>query len=296
MLKPLRVAPLSATALCSCGSLRLLTTGRWHMEAIGPASRTRSDGQGRCMRPVEVGTVKIVAFNGSPRGKHAHTHVMVEELLAGAREAGAEAENVLLAEKSIAHCRGCFACWRATPGVCVIQDEMADLLAKLRQADVAVYATPLYTDVVSGLMKDFMDRSIPLLDPHLVGDGSGETQHLLRHDSFPKMVVMSNSGFPEQSHFQVLSLLFRRVARNFHSEVIAEIYRGEGGILKNDAEELQPLIEGYKKLLRRAGKEVAENLALSDDTRAQLGRPLAPPDVYVEHTNRMWDAALSRKP
>lgn len=239
--------------------------------------------------------MKIVALNGSPRGKNAHTHVMVEEFLAGAKEAGAEVENVLLAEKSVAHCRGCFACWRATPGVCVIEDDMADLLEKLREADVVVYATPLYTDVVSGLMKDFMDRSIPLLDPHFAGDGSGETRHPLRYGTFPKMVVISNCGFPEQSHFQVLSLLFRRVARNFHSEVIAEIYRGVGGLLKADAEELQPLIAGYKSLLRKAGREVVENLALSDDTREEMQRPLVPPDAYVERTNRMWDAALSKK-
>jgi multimeric flavodoxin WrbA len=239
--------------------------------------------------------MKFVAFNGSPRGKNSHTEAMVEEFLAGAEEAGAEVENVLLAEKSVAHCKGCFACWVATPGVCVIEDDMAELLEKLRQADVAVYATPLYTDVVSGLLKDFMDRSIPLLDPHFVRDERGETRHPLRYDSFPKMVVMSNCGFPEQSHFQVLSLLFRREARNLHSEVPAEIYRGRGGLLKADAEELQPLIAGYKSLLRKAGHEIAENLALSDETREALGRPLAPPDIYVEHANRGWDAALSGK-
>jgi multimeric flavodoxin WrbA len=239
--------------------------------------------------------MKIVAFNGSPRGKNAHTHVMVEEFLGGAEEAGAEVENVFLAEKSVAHCRGCFACWVATPGVCVIADDMAELLEKLRKADVVVYATPLYTDVVTGLMKDFMDRSVPLLDPHFARDGSGEIRHPLRYGAFPKMVVISNCGFPEQSQFQVMSLLFRRLARNFHSDLIAEIYRGEGDLLKADAEELRTLIAGYKSLLRKAGREVAENLALSDDTREGMQRPLVPPEVYVEFANRMWDAQLSRK-
>lgn len=240
--------------------------------------------------------MKIVAINGSPRGKNSNTQVIVDEFLAGASEAGAEVETVLLIEKNVSHCRGCLACWVGTPGVCVMKDDMAELLEKLREAGVVVYATPLYTDAVTGLMKDFMDRSVPLLDPHFVADGRGETRHPLRYDTFPKMVVISNSGFPEQSQFQVMSSLFHRLARNFHSDVIAEIYRGGGGILKAEAEELQPLIAGYKSLLRKAGREIAQNLALSDDTREALQCPLVPPDVYVEHMNRMWDAALSGKP
>ena len=64
--------------------------------------------------------MRIVAFNGSPRGAAGNTHVMVENFLSGAEAAGAETESIILADKKIGHCRGCFACWLKTPGKCII--------------------------------------------------------------------------------------------------------------------------------------------------------------------------------
>ena len=51
--------------------------------------------------------MKLTVFNGSPRGRNSNTHRIVEPLLEGAREAGAETEEVFLVERDIEHCRGC---------------------------------------------------------------------------------------------------------------------------------------------------------------------------------------------
>ena len=174
--------------------------------------------------------VKITIFNGSPRAENGNTHVMVEAFMKGAIQAGAEVENVFLSKKEINHCRGCFSCWLKTPGKCVINDDMAELLEKFVKSDVVVFATPLYVDNVTGIMKNFMDRIIPAGDPHFEKDRGGECVHVIRSEKIPKLVVISNSGFPEQSHFQVLKLLFKRIARNMRTEVIGEIYRGGGAI------------------------------------------------------------------
>lgn len=238
--------------------------------------------------------MKIVAFNSSPRGERGNTHIMVEAFLAGAKEAGADVENILLAHKKIEHCRGCFACWTDTPGVCVIRDDMADLIPRLFKADIAVFATPLYVDNVSGIMKAFLDRLIPAGDPHFTKDANGETCHVERFSRVPRLVIISNCGYPEQTHFQVLHHYFERVARNFHTEVIAEIYRGEGELLGVDSLILKPLIWNYKRILKRAGGEVVKNLKLSDDTIKKLERPLVPYDKYIEEGNKHWDKRLSK--
>lgn len=238
--------------------------------------------------------MKITAFNGSPRGKNGNTHIMVEELSRGMQEAGAEFENIFLTNYVIQHCRGCFSCWIKTPGECVIKDDVKQLLPKLVSSDIVIFATPVYVDNVTGIMKNFMDRFLPLLNPHFEKDDGGESKHSLRHGKSPKVVVISNCGFPEQSHFQVLRLLFKRIARNMNSEVIAEIYRGGGGILEDPPLALKPFIWKYKKVLKRAGGEIIKNLKLSDETVSELAKPIIPDDMYIKGANKYWDKELKK--
>jgi len=237
--------------------------------------------------------MKIVVFNGSPHMGKGNTQVMVEAFLQGAREAGAEVENVFLFRKKIKPCLGCFDCWLKTPGKCVQQDDMEGLLQLFIKADLVVFATPLYVDNVTGIMKTFMDRMIPLTEPYFEKDPLGEYRHRKRYEKIPGIAVISNCGFAEQTHFQVLSLLFRRIARNMHSELIAEIYRGGGEILKVDIPVLLPLVEKYKELLKNAGREIATDGKLSENTQAELEKPIVPYDMYMEGANKYWEKLLS---
>ncbi|RKX91613.1 MAG: flavodoxin family protein [Spirochaetes bacterium] len=236
--------------------------------------------------------MKITAFNGSPRGKKGNTHIMVEEFLNGAKEAGADVENIFLVEKEINHCLGCFNCWVKTPGKCVIKDDIEELLPKFIHSDIVIFATPVYVDNVTGIMKNFMDRLIPLVDPHFEKDEGGECRHLKKFKKYPKIIVISNCGFPEQTHFQVLKLLFKRIARNMNSEVIAEIYRSGGEILKDPPLILKPFIWKYKKLLRKTGREIVENLRLSEKTISQLEKPIISDEQYIKGANKRWDELL----
>ncbi|MCD6385444.1 flavodoxin family protein [Candidatus Sumerlaeota bacterium] len=238
--------------------------------------------------------MRITVFNGSPRAEKGNTNIMVQDFLAGAKDAGAEVENIFLAGKNIKPCLGEFECWIKTPGECIIKDDMEELLPKFISSDIVVFATPVYVDNVTGIMKNFMDRLLPIIDPHFEKDENGEYRHTPRYKKTPKIVVVSNCGFPEQSHFQVLRLLFRRVARNIHSEVIGEIYRGEGELLRHPPQVLKHVIQEYKHLLRKAGREVVEDLRLSEKTRLQLEEPLISYDKYIFGANKHWDSKLGK--
>lgn len=237
--------------------------------------------------------MRILIVNGSPRGARGNTHVITQAFAEGAEKAGAHVETVLLVEKDIRHCRGCFTCWRVTPGRCVIRDDMDELLERLVAADVVVFAMPLYVDNVTGLMKDFMDRLIPLVDPHFDKDESGECRHPMRKPRTWKFVVISNSGFPEQSQFQVLRLLFRRFSRNTFGELAGEIYRGAGELLSAPNVLLKPIIASYKKALRKAGAELVDTGRLSEQTMADLEKPLVPEHLYIRGANKHWDKATA---
>jgi multimeric flavodoxin WrbA len=82
--------------------------------------------------------MKITAINGSPHGKEGITNIMVSAFLKGAQEAGAEIVNIFLAEKEINHCKACNSCWFATPGQCIIQDDMAEILSLGQGTDILV--------------------------------------------------------------------------------------------------------------------------------------------------------------
>ena len=70
--------------------------------------------------------MKILCVNGSPKGRKSTTYLMAEEFLKGARGRGAETDHVLLSDKKIHHCIGCFSCWFKTPGRCFFEDDMKD--------------------------------------------------------------------------------------------------------------------------------------------------------------------------
>jgi multimeric flavodoxin WrbA len=239
--------------------------------------------------------MKIAIFNSSPRTDRGNTHAIATEFMAGACDAGAEVENFFLPRYTIKPCLGCFACWKVTPGICAIKDDMPSLLAKVLESDVVVFATPLYVDNVSGIMKLFMDRLIPLADPHFHKDERGECRHPSRNpEHVPKIVAISNSGFPEQSHFQVLRLLFRRVAANFHSEVVGEIYRGAGELFSSKNPFGPLLLRPYRKLLRKAGRELVRTGRISEETTAALEKPLISDSHYIRAANKYFDKELRK--
>lgn len=232
--------------------------------------------------------MKVTVFNGSPKGENSATNVMLEEFFKDAKESFDEFDNIMLAQKTIKNCIGCFGCWVKTPGKCVIKDDMEELLAKFISSDFVVFASPLYFDNVTGIMKNFFDRLIPLIDPHIDVDDNGENVHSKRYIKYPKIIAISNCGFSQQSHFQVISLLYKRMARNMHTEVVAEIYRSQGPLLTSNGESLAPYLNKYKALLRKAGTELFLNNKITDELMMELNYPIIPNDMYINAANRSW--------
>ncbi len=78
----------------------------------------------------------------------------------GAGEAGNHVETVSLKGKTIGYCVGCLACQKTQK--CVIADDAVALAEQVKNADVLVFASPVYYYSVSGLLKTFLDRCNPL--------------------------------------------------------------------------------------------------------------------------------------
>ena len=92
-------------------------------------------------------------------------------LLDAAAEAGAEVEMLLLRKMDVRTCRGCLACeegGRERRGICKIKDDMTEVYPKLMAADAIVLASPGYMEMLSGRLKNFLDRTNPVW-PRLEG-------------------------------------------------------------------------------------------------------------------------------
>lgn len=239
--------------------------------------------------------MKIVAINGSPKGKASNTNIMVSAFLKGAQAAGAETVNIFLSEKDINHCRGCFSCWLSSPGQCVIKDDMAQILSLCEGADIFVLATPLYFDNISSMLKVFMDRMIVKGDPHFQKNADGECRHLKKAETVsPKLVMISNCGFSERSHFQVISHWIQRASLNMGSEVLGEIYATQGGLLSTQMEGVQSIILNYLQNVEKAGREIVVNNRLSEETKQLLDQNFIPDEIYIQEANHYFDTLLAK--
>jgi multimeric flavodoxin WrbA len=100
--------------------------------------------------------MKILALHGSPRTIQSNTRRLAGWVLAGARDAGAETEMIDLADHRITPCSACEGC--KLTGTCVHDDDVAGIIARMKEADGIVLGSPVYVDNVTGQMKIFIDR------------------------------------------------------------------------------------------------------------------------------------------
>lgn len=237
--------------------------------------------------------MKIVAINGSPKGRDSNTNVMITAFLKGAQEAGAETINIFLAEKDIKYCKGCLSC-RFNHGQCVINDDMTKIVSLENGADVLLLATPLYIYDISGTLKVYMDRSI--MKSYDLGYGymektaTGEYRSTAKPErQIPKIIMMSNCGNTGRSHFQVISHWIKRTAFMMNTEVIGEIYATQGMLLTSKNQKVGPIISGYLQLLNKAGKEIATNKLMSVTTEKALEKSFVPDEIYIQGLNHQID-------
>ena len=101
----------------------------------------------------------VLVISTSLRAR-SNSDVLTERLIAGARDAGHAVEHISLKGKEIKYCIGCLSCMKTQR--CVQKDDAAGIAEKVKQADVLVFATPIYYYEMSGQMKTLLDRMNPL--------------------------------------------------------------------------------------------------------------------------------------
>ncbi len=152
---------------------------------------------------------------------------------------------ILLREKEIADCKGCFHCWVKTPGTCIIDDFSRVVTNLFANADLAIFITPLVYGGYSSELKKALDRIIPFISPYFT-TVNGETHHKKRYKKSPALIGIgvADQDNPEQeSTFRKLVL---RNSINMHSPF-------RGSLVFKADQEIQLVSKKVEDLLERAG-------------------------------------------
>ena len=113
--------------------------------------------------------MKALGIMGSPR-RQSNTEILLNKALEGAREAGAEVENVPVSKLKISPCLEIYACLK--DGNCPIKDDMQLLYEKLLEADHIIFASPIFFYGITSQAKAVVDRCQALwVRKHVLGMG-----------------------------------------------------------------------------------------------------------------------------
>ena len=97
--------------------------------------------------------ILVVQGGGRPKG---NTAQLVSSFARGAEEAGHHVEVISLLKHEVKGCLGCNTCRYGKP--CVQKDAFQTLVPKIKDADMIVFASPLYFWTISSRLKAFIER------------------------------------------------------------------------------------------------------------------------------------------
>jgi multimeric flavodoxin WrbA len=186
--------------------------------------------------------MRVIGFVGSPR-KGGNTATLVEKVLAGAAEAGAETKIYNLDELNIGGCKACNYC-KSHDCRCQQEDDMTQIYADLIASDGIVIGTPIYMSLPSAQTLLFVNRLFAFLtfgQPSPVPAGK-------------KVALAYSSGAGDEAGYRKVIESFGRIFSHFPGAEVKGIVGGGGN------NELKA-VEGKQDLLDQAfalGKELVE--------------------------------------
>jgi multimeric flavodoxin WrbA len=137
--------------------------------------------------------MKIIGFNASPR-KKGNTAWIVNKILEGSKEQGAETQVWNFNDLDIKPCQSCYGCKRGDLR-CVINDDMQKLYDALEHVDALVLGSPIYMGQMSAQAKIFTDRLYAQYSPRF-------SPHYKERNVARKLVLVFTQGNPDSGLFQ----------------------------------------------------------------------------------------------
>lgn len=237
--------------------------------------------------------MNVLLINGSPKGKNSNSLKLAYSFIEGLKSEYANngkeisIEELHVASMNIDACKGCFTCWKKTPGICCIKDDMQTVIGKQLKADIILWSFPLYYFNVPGILKNLIDRQLPMSLPFMSSreDGYGSGSHDSRYNMEGKRhVLISTCGFysAKGNYDSVLRMFDHFLGKGNYETVFC----GQGELFR--VKELSARTEEYLDAVKVAGAEYAATGMISAKTDAVLRTLLYPRDVFEKMADASW--------
>jgi multimeric flavodoxin WrbA len=232
---------------------------------------------------------KVVAVNGSPDMEKGTTAVVLNAFLDGMKEGGATVELFYVNRLKIRDCAADFNCWWKVPGECIIQDDMQLVYPKLREADILVLATPVYTPL-PGAMQNFLNRLLPLMEP-LLEWRDGRTRARFHDDvKVGKIVLVSTSGWWETGNFGTVVRIAEELARDVGQELAGAVLRPHAGLMNGNKEKAAEVLKATKQ----AGFKLVKEGRMPKKVLDAISQPLVSEEELRQWYNDQYRKTKSK--
>jgi multimeric flavodoxin WrbA len=152
--------------------------------------------------------MKALVFDGySSYNSAAETicALIIEEL----ERNGFEVEKIVLRDKNVAACQGCFDCWLKSPGECKMADDGRETAKEMVSNDLIIHFTPITFGGYSSELKKVVDRFIPIIKPYIT-KRNGETHHRYRYKKYSSIIAIGVLDKPNEEKESIFKILVHR--------------------------------------------------------------------------------------
>lgn len=202
---------------------------------------------------------KVLVLDGSTR-KQGNTSILVEHFLKGAKINSEHIEHVLARDLKIEYCNGCLRC-NLIKRCSISGDDWNELSQKIAEADVLVFASPIYFHYISAPLKKIIDRFRSLVHVQI-------TEQAVKHTPWQKwnkdFVLLLSMGSSDEIDAQPVIDLFEYMKEVMGEENRLHVIKATRlAVIKQISKTEDELSQLYTKL------SIPEKLAKNDAVKNQ---------------------------
>jgi multimeric flavodoxin WrbA len=219
--------------------------------------------------------MKVLAFNTSPDKENGTTDQILTPFIEGMKEKGAEVELIYTADLDINPCRACTEMdLFEYDGVCRCEDHMNSLYPKFREADLWVFASPVYANRTNKDLQNLLDRLEPLFQPTFPNGSPAESKSQGKIAFVGSSSMWSLHSFdPILEHIKSLSMMFER-------DFAGALVRPHAWTLSSLGETSLPIDDIFESA-KIAGSEII-NGSISEKTEKEFSKALVEEDTLAD--------------